>query len=51
MKEAIKKRVYETYPVTDKEKKCAPERRKRQYQRVQLRKRLIAEQKEKMEYK
>lgn len=39
----ISKRVYETYPVTKKEKKCALHRAKMEAKRFELRKRLITE--------
>jgi hypothetical protein len=46
----VEKRVYEKYPETEEEKKCAQEKRKREYQRTLLRKRLKSEIKEKREY-
>lgn len=47
----IHKKVMERYPVTEHEKTCSREKRKRDYMRQQARKRMMAEQKEKREYK
>lgn len=51
MKAEINKRVYEFYPVTEKEKCCRIERQKMKHKREMYRKRLIEQSKEKMEYK
>lgn len=50
-RKAIEKRVFEQYPITEREKKCAAEKRKREYQRDLLRKRLMNPGKEKREFK
>lgn len=46
----MRKKIYEAYPITEKEKKCAMEKRKRDYQRQLYRKRLMQPHKEKKEY-
>lgn len=49
-KKAIEKQVYDTYPVTKKEKNCLSEQIKREFQRSALRKRLISEHQGKKQY-
>lgn len=50
-KKEIEKMVYERYPVTKVERDCEQERKKREYQRSLLKKRLMSAAKEKREFK
>lgn len=50
MASEIKKMIYDRYPVTEKEKTCAMERRKRNYMRSEFKKRLVQIQRQKPMY-